>query len=93
MNLRRALEEEMAVVPCDICGSQDHDYHHCQAGAQLESQMPGASQPGQNDDRGNLRQGPCSWCEKKGHISAKFYSQSMKERFPKMEKRRKSKIL
>ena len=42
MNLRRALEEEMAEVPCDICGSQDHDYHHCQAGAQLELQMPGA---------------------------------------------------
>ena len=54
-------------------------------------------QPGQNDDRGNLSQGPCGWCEKKGHISlecpAKFYSQSMKERFPKMKKRRKSKIL
>ena len=50
MNLRRALEEEMAEVPCDICGSQDHDYRHCQAGALLESQMPGASQPGQNDD-------------------------------------------
>ena len=97
MNLRRALEGEMAEVPCDICGSQDHDYCHCQAGALLESQMPGTSQPGQNDDRGNLSQGPCSWCEKKGHISlecpAKFYSQSMKERFPKMKKRRKSKIL
>ena len=96
MNLRRALEEEMADVPCDICGSQDHDYHHCQAGALLESQMPGTSQPGQNDDRGNLSQGPpCGWCEKKGHISlecsTKFYSQSMKERFPKMKKKRKSK--
>ena len=97
MNLRRALEEEMAEAPCDICGSQDHDYHHCQAGALPESQIPGISQPGQNDDRKNLREGPCGWCEKKGHISlecpAKFYSQSMKERFPKMEKRRKSKIL
>ena len=97
MNLRRALEEEMAEVPCDICGSQDHDYRHCQAGALLESQTPGISQPGQTDDRGSLREGPCSWCEKKGHISlecpAKFYSQSMKERFPKGEKRRKSKIL
>ena len=50
MNLRRALEEEMAEVPCDICGSQDHDYRHCQAGALLESQMPGTPQPGQNDD-------------------------------------------
>ena len=29
MNLRRALEEEMAEVPCDICRSQEHDYHHC----------------------------------------------------------------
>ena len=97
MNLKRALEEEMAEVPCDICGSQDHDYHHCQAGALLESQMPGTPQPGQNDDQGNLSQGPCGWCEKKGHISlecpAKFYSQSMKERFPKMKKKRKSKIL
>ena len=90
MNLRRALEEEMADVPCDICRSQDHDYRHCQAGALLESQMPGTPQPGQNDDRGNLSQGPCGWCEKKGHISlecpAKFYSQSMKERFPKMKR-------
>ena len=50
MNLRRALEEEMADVPCDICGGQDHDYRHCQAGALPESQMPGTSQPGQNDD-------------------------------------------
>ena len=50
MNLKRALEEEMAEVPCNICGSQDHDYRHCQAGALLESQMPGNPQPGQNDD-------------------------------------------
>ena len=41
MNLRRALEEEMAEVPCDICGSQDHDYRHCQAGALPESRTPG----------------------------------------------------
>ena len=41
MNLRRVLEEEMAEVPCDICGSQGHDYRHCQAGALLESQVPG----------------------------------------------------
>ena len=32
MNLRRA---------CDICGCQDHDYRHCQAGALPESQTPG----------------------------------------------------
>ena len=63
MNLRRALEEEMAEAPCDICGS------HCQAGALPESQIPGISQPGQNDNRGSLREGLCSWCEKKGHIS------------------------
>ena len=51
MNLRRALEEERAEVPCDICGSQDHDYRHCQAGALLESQMPGTPpQPGLNND-------------------------------------------
>ena len=87
----------MAEVPCDICGGRDHDYHHCQAGALLESQMPGTPQLSQNNDRGNLNQGPCGWCEKKGHIAsecpAKFYSQSMKERFPKMKKKRESKIL
>ena len=99
MNLRRVLEEEMAEVPCDICGSQDHNYRHCQAGqaGRRESQMPGTPQPGQNDDRGNRSQGPCGWCEKRGHISlecpAKFYSQSMKESFPKVKKRRKSKIM
>ena len=97
MNLSRALEEEMAEASCDICGSQDHDYRHFPAGALPESQIPGISQPGQNDDRGSLREGLCGWCQKKGHISlecpTKFYSQSMKERFPKMEKRRKLRIL
>ena len=44
MNMRRVLEEEMAQVPCDICGSQDHDYRHCQVGALWESQMPGTPQ-------------------------------------------------
>ena len=44
MNLRRALEEEMAEVPCDICGSQDHDYRHCQARALPESRTPGIFQ-------------------------------------------------
>ena len=97
MNLRRALEEAMAEVPCDICGSQDNDYCHCQAGALPESRTLGILQSGRTDDQGSLREGPCGWCEKKGHISlecpTKFYSQSMKERFPKGEKRRKSKIL
>ena len=97
MHLKRALEEEMAEMPCDICGGQDHDYCHCQAGALLESQMPGTPQLGQNDNRGNLNQGPCGWCEKKGHIAlecpANCNSQSMKERFLKMKKKRKSKIL
>ena len=87
MNLRRALEEEMADVPCDICGSQDHDYRHCQAGVQTESQVPGTPLPGQKDRRGGHSRSPCGWCEKEGHISsecpAKFYSKSMKERFPK----------
>ena len=66
-------------------------------GALLESQMPGTPQPGQSNNRGNLNQGPCGWCEKKGHISlecpAKFYSQSMEERFPKMKRKVKAKIL
>ena len=54
MNLRRALEEETAEVPCDICGSQDHDSRHCQAGALLESQTPGIFQSGQADSQGSL---------------------------------------
>ena len=87
----------MAEVPCDICGGQDHDYRHCQAGALPESQTPGILPSGRADNQGSLGEGSCGWCEKKGHISlecpAKFYSQSMKERFPKGEKRRKSKIL
>ena len=54
MNLRRALEEEMAEVPCDICGSQDHDYRHFQAGALPESQTPGILQAGRVDNQGSL---------------------------------------
>ena len=96
-NLRRALEEEMAEVPCDICGGQDHDYRHCQAGALPESQTPGMLPSGRADSQGGIGEGSCGWCEKKGHISlecpAKFYSKSMKERFPKREKRGKSKLL
>ena len=80
MNLRRALEEEMAEVPCDICGSQDHDYCHCQAGALPESRTLGISQPGQTDDRGSLREGPCGWCEKKGHISLECPANSIANR-------------
>ena len=50
----------MAEVPCDICRSQDHDYRHCQAGALPDSY---------NQIIKGVREGPCSWCEKKGHIS------------------------
>ena len=95
MNLRRALEEEMADVPCDICGSQEHDYCHCQAGAQMESQVPGTSQPGPHSDQGNLSRGPCGWCKQEGHISsecpAKFYSQSMRERIFQEEEKEEAK--
>ena len=88
----------MAEVPCDICGSQDHDYRRCQAGALPESQTPGILQSGRADNQESLQRGPLRLVRKERtyvlRVSCKkFYSQSMKERFPKGEKRRKSKIL
>ena len=38
INLRKALEEERADAPCNICGKPDHDYRHCQVGGRAESQ-------------------------------------------------------
>ena len=102
INLRRALEEESADPPCDICGKPDHDYRHCQAGGIPESRGYEPDEPWEGQDlrRNNKRRegrGPCGWCDEYGHISsectAKYYSQSMKDRFPKRRRSKKPKIL
>ena len=102
INLRRALEEERADTPCDICGKPDHDYRHCQAGGRAESQGFGPEDPPEEQecrscDKGHKGQCPCGWCGEYGHISAecpaKYYSQSMRDRFPKRKRARKPKIL
>ena len=102
INLRRALEEERAAAPCDICGRPDHDYRNCQAGSRAESQdfgtgIPPEEQDCRNCNKGHKGQCPCGWCGEYGHIAAecpaRFYSKSMKERFPKQKKMRKPRIL
>ena len=51
----------------------------------------------QNCDKGHKGQCPCGWCGEYGHISAecpaKYYSQSMRDRFPKRKRAKKQKIL
>ena len=102
INLRRALEEERADTPCDICGDPDHDYRHCQAGARVESQgvgpeLPPEGQNCRNCDKGHKGQCPCGWCGEYGHISvecpAKYNSQSMRDRFPKKKKAKRQKVM
>ena len=102
INLRRAMEEEQVDTPCDICGSLDHDYRHCRAGAHIESQdlrlLSREVQPQcQNCDKGHPGQCPCGWCGEKGHISTdcptKYYSQSMKECFPKRKRAKRVNIM
>ena len=102
ISLRRALEKERADVPCDICGKPDHDYRHCQAGSRVESQGLGPEVPPEeqdcwNCDKGHKGQCPCGWCGEYGHKSAecpaKFYSQSMRDRFSKRKRAKKQKIL
>ena len=102
INLRRALEEERAGAPCDICGKPDHDYRHCQSGGRAESQdfgpeVPPEEQSCRSYDKGHKGQCPCGWCGEYGHISAecpaRYYSQSMSDRFPKRKRGKKQKIL
>ena len=101
-NLWRALKEERADAPCDICRKPDHDYRHCQAGGRAESQDFGPEvlpeeQDCRNCDKGHKGQCPCGWCGEYGHISAecpaKYYSKSMRDRFPKRKRTQKQKIL
>ena len=102
INLRKAIEEERADTPCDICGKPDHDYRQCQAGGRMESQgfeteAPLEEQECRNCDKGHKGQCPCGWCGEYGHISSKcparHYSQSMRNRFPRKKRERRRKIL
>ena len=63
----------------------------------LSQKFPLLEQDCRNCDKGHKGQCPCGWCGEYGHISsecpAKYYSQSMRNRFPKKKKTRKQRIL
>ena len=97
-NLRKILEEEGVDTPCDICGDPTHDYRNCTKEAYRESQDvrqspvvgrdPGGPCP--NCDTPHPGICPCAWCDQLGHIAqdcmAHFADDSMRARFPKKEK-------
>ena len=97
-NLRKILEEEGVDTPCDICGSPHHDYRNCTNEAYRESQdvrqsfTKGRDSEGQcpNCDVPHPGICPCAWCDQLGHIAqdcmAHFTDDSMRARFPKTEK-------
>ena len=104
VNLRKIFEEEGAEVPCDICGDPWHDYRNCTREAYLESQdvrqelieerVVGTQCP--NCDMPHPGVCPCAWCDQPGHIAqdcmAHFADSSMRARFSKREKVKKSPI-
>ena len=97
-NLRKILEEEGVDTPCDICGSPHHDYRNCTKEAYRESQdvrqsfAKGRDSEGQCPNCNIPHPGicPCAWCDQPGHIAqdcmAHFADDSMRARFPKKEK-------
>ena len=97
-NLRKILEEEGVDTPCDICGSPHHDYRNCTKEAFRESQdvrqsfAKGRDSEGQCPNCNIPHPGicPCAWCDQPGHIAqdcmAHFADDSMRARFPKREK-------
>ena len=97
-NLRKILEEEGVDTPCDICGSPHHDYRNCTKEAYRESQdvrqsfAKGRDSEGQCPNCNIPHPGicPCAWCDQPGHIAqdclAHFADDSMRARFPKREK-------
>ena len=103
-NLRKIFEEEGVDTPCDICGSPHHDYRNCTKEAYWESQDVRQS-PAKG--RGSVVQCPncniphpgicpCAWCDQPGHIAqdcmAHFADDSMRARFPKKEKTKRTPI-
>ena len=97
-NLRKIFEEEGVDTPCDICGDPSHDYRNCNKEAYRESQdvrqspTKGRGSGGQCPNCNIPHPGicPCAWCDRLGHIAqdcmAHFADDSMRARFPKKEK-------
>ena len=104
VNLRKIFEEEGVDTPCDIRGSPHHDYRNCTQEAYRESQDvrqspakgrgSGAQCPNCNIPHPGIC--PCAWCDRLGHIAqdcmAHFADVSMRARFPKKEKMKRSPI-
>ena len=103
-NLRKIFEEEGVDTPCDICGSPHHDYRNCTKEAYRESQdvrqspAKGRGTGGQCPNCNIPHPGicPCAWCDRPGHIAqdcmAHFADDSMRARFPKKEKMKRTPI-
>ena len=103
-NLRKIFEEEGVDTPCDICGSPHHDYRNCTKEAYRESQdvrqssAKGRGPRGQCPNCNISHPGicPCAWCDQPGHIAqdcmAHFADDSMRARFPKKEKMKRTPI-
>ena len=103
-NLRKIFEEEGVDTPCDICGSPHHDYRNCTKEAYQESQDvrqsstqgrgSGVQCPNCNIPHPGIC--PCAWCDQPGHIAqdcmAHFADDSMRARFPKKEKMKRTPI-
>ena len=88
-------------VPCQICGSPDHQTNYCQGGWQRESEDP--SLPSSGEEEASRRRCPncmnehlggcpCRWCNQLGHISSqctdRHDSDVMRQRSPKRVTRR-----
>ena len=103
-NLRKIFEEEGVDTPCDIFGSPHHDYRNCTKETYWESQDvrqspakgrgSGSQCPNCNIPHPGIC--PCAWCDRPGHIAqdcmAHFADDSMRARFPKKEKMKKTPI-
>ena len=103
-NLRKIFEEEGVNTPCDICGSPHEYYRNCTKEAYRESQdvrqspAKGRGSGGQYPNCNIPHPGicPCAWCDQLGHIAqdcmAHFADDSMRARFPKREKMKRTPI-
>ena len=103
-NLHKIFEEEGVDTPCDICGDPHHDYRNCTKEAYRESQdvrQSPVSEGGLGGQCPNCNiphpgMCPCAWCDQPGHIAqdcmAHFADSSMRARFPKKERIRKTPI-
>ena len=103
-NLQKIFEEEGVDTLCDICGDPHHDYRNCTKEAYRESQDVRQSPVSERGSGGQCPNCdiphpgvcPCAWCDQPGHIAqdcmAHFEDNSMRARFPKKERTRKTPI-